>query len=79
MLSVSKSRVSVNGWFHGPPIKRPQPYIEPPLSFVAPNCLSVSRNLIAAFHIYLFIDPIIYFIGRPVRDGESDVVSEWLY
>ncbi len=30
MLSKDKSRLSVNGWFHGPPVTCPPPYIEPP-------------------------------------------------
>ena len=46
MLSTSKSRVSVNGWFHGPPIMRQQPYIEPPLAFVSPEDLPVCSNTI---------------------------------
>ncbi|KAH9383044.1 hypothetical protein HPB48_023766 [Haemaphysalis longicornis] len=29
VLSEDKVRLSVGGWFHGPPIKRPEPYIEP--------------------------------------------------
>ena len=30
MLSEDKIRLSVTGWFHGPPIKRPSPYLEKP-------------------------------------------------
>ncbi|XP_077981360.1 prolyl 3-hydroxylase OGFOD1-like [Glandiceps talaboti] len=30
VLSQDKTRLSVSGWFHGPPIDRPKPYIEPP-------------------------------------------------
>ncbi len=29
VLSQDKIRLSVNGWFHGPPVERPQRYIEP--------------------------------------------------
>ncbi|KAK3584960.1 hypothetical protein CHS0354_009649 [Potamilus streckersoni] len=31
ILSEDKIRLSISGWFHGPPIKRPKPHIEPPL------------------------------------------------
>ncbi|XP_066860783.1 prolyl 3-hydroxylase OGFOD1 [Anser cygnoides] len=31
ILSEEKCRLSVSGWFHGPPIDRPAPYIEAPL------------------------------------------------
>ncbi|XP_045159560.2 prolyl 3-hydroxylase OGFOD1-like [Mercenaria mercenaria] len=30
VLSEDKTRLSVSGWFHGPPIQRPPPYIEKP-------------------------------------------------
>lgn len=29
VLSEDKVRLSVGGWFHGPPVERPEPYIEP--------------------------------------------------
>lgn len=29
ILSEDKTRLSISGWFHGPPIDRPPPYIEP--------------------------------------------------
>ena len=29
MLSEDKIRWSISGWFHGPPIERPPPYVEP--------------------------------------------------
>lgn len=29
VLSEDKLRLSVGGWFHGPPIERPEPYMEP--------------------------------------------------
>ena len=31
VLTEDKSRLSVNGWFHGPPIKRSPQYIEKPI------------------------------------------------
>ncbi|KAL3869659.1 hypothetical protein ACJMK2_042324 [Sinanodonta woodiana] len=31
ILSEDKIRLSISGWFHGPPIKRPEPHIESPL------------------------------------------------
>lgn len=35
VLTDCKSRLSINGWFHGEPIQRPQPYIEPPFPLKA--------------------------------------------
>ncbi|XP_052257592.1 prolyl 3-hydroxylase OGFOD1-like [Dreissena polymorpha] len=35
VLSESKTRLSIAGWFHGPPIKRPKPFIEPALPLAA--------------------------------------------
>ncbi|XP_052776787.1 prolyl 3-hydroxylase OGFOD1-like [Mya arenaria] len=29
VLSEDKTRLSISGWFHGPPIERPTPYLEP--------------------------------------------------
>lgn len=29
VLSEDKVRLSVGGWFHGPPVSRPEPYVEP--------------------------------------------------
>ncbi|XP_064476633.1 prolyl 3-hydroxylase OGFOD1-like [Ornithodoros turicata] len=29
VLSEDKVRLSVGGWFHGPPVERPEPYVEP--------------------------------------------------
>ena len=29
VLSADKTRLSVNGWFRGPPAPRPPPYVEP--------------------------------------------------
>ncbi|XP_070562751.1 prolyl 3-hydroxylase OGFOD1-like [Ptychodera flava] len=30
VLCQDKTRLSVSGWFHGPPVDRPQPYVQPP-------------------------------------------------
>lgn len=35
VLSEDKVRLSVGGWFHGPPISRPEPYIEPLLKHLS--------------------------------------------
>ncbi|KAK8761393.1 hypothetical protein V5799_027340 [Amblyomma americanum] len=36
VLSEDKVRISVGGWFHGPPVIRPAPYIEPPSERLKP-------------------------------------------
>jgi Rps23 Pro-64 3,4-dihydroxylase Tpa1-like proline 4-hydroxylase len=42
VLQDDRFRVSISGWFHGPPIKRPPPYIEQPLSY---SNLQDNKNL----------------------------------
>lgn len=53
ILSEEKCRLSVSGWFHGPPIERPARYIEAPLprsphipydvsNHCLLNCISIS-------------------------------------
>lgn len=37
VLSKDKTRLSINGWFHGPPIDRPPKYEEPPRPFLCPK------------------------------------------
>lgn len=42
VVSSTKTRLSVNGWFHGPPAPRPSPYKEPLLPMHPPLPLDVS-------------------------------------
>lgn len=37
VLSKDKTRLSINGWFHGPPIDRPPKYKDPPRPFLYPK------------------------------------------
>ena len=45
VTSSTKTRLSVNGWFHGPPATRPLPYKEPLLPMLPPLPLDVSSYL----------------------------------
>ncbi|XP_076439977.1 prolyl 3-hydroxylase OGFOD1-like [Babylonia areolata] len=31
VLAEDKTRLAISGWFHGPPVRRPPPYVEPPM------------------------------------------------
>lgn len=48
VLSSTETRLSVSGWFHGPPAPRPEPYREPQLPMKPPLPLDVS---VYQFHI----------------------------
>ncbi|XP_037802947.1 prolyl 3-hydroxylase OGFOD1-like [Penaeus monodon] len=37
VVTRDKTRLSINGWFHGPPIDRPPKYEEPPRPFLCPK------------------------------------------
>ena len=52
MLSQDKCRLSVSGWFHGPTIERPAPYIEPRKE-LTPH-ISVEVSFITEGRILLF-------------------------
>ena len=42
MLSADKTRMSISGWFHGPPVPRPSPYKEIGAPMSSPVYLPVS-------------------------------------
>ena len=52
VLSSSKTRLSVNGWFHGPPVDRPSPYIE-----AAPVLSRPIPAEVGAYSLVVIIDP----------------------
>ena len=43
MLSLSKTRLSISGWFHGDNIDRPVPYQEPRPKSLTPCALEVIK------------------------------------
>ena len=44
VLAENKTRLSVNGWFHGPPIHRPEPFHEPKVALSRYLSLQVSTT-----------------------------------
>ncbi len=44
ILSVRKTRLSINGWFHGPPSPRPSPKETCPLPLAPPVSMGVSMR-----------------------------------
>jgi Rps23 Pro-64 3,4-dihydroxylase Tpa1-like proline 4-hydroxylase len=45
VLAVDKERVSISGWFHGPPIYKPPHYQEPIPEFITPNTTTTLETL----------------------------------
>lgn len=43
VLTEDKTRLSISGWFHGPPVDRPEPYIEPLLDLLPAKSIDVSK------------------------------------
>lgn len=41
---TNKTRLSINGWFHGQSVPRPSPYLEPVPEFLPPKDLPVSES-----------------------------------
>ena len=41
ILCTGKTRLSINGWFHGVPVSRPAPHHEAPLQFWSPMPMEV--------------------------------------
>lgn len=44
VLSPNKERLSISGWFHGPPLQRPPPYEEPEPLYTPPKPYLASRS-----------------------------------
>jgi len=44
VLTSDKERLSISGWFHGTPIKRPPPYDEPGPIYISPLALSKKKS-----------------------------------
>lgn len=42
VLGEDRTRLSISGWFHGPPIERPPPYIEKPRPLIKYGDIDVS-------------------------------------
>ncbi|CAG0885374.1 unnamed protein product [Darwinula stevensoni] len=55
VTAKTKKRLSINGWFHGPPIKRPSPYVEPFPPRLLP-CF-IELELVQAWINPIYLDP----------------------
>lgn len=63
ILTPDKERLSISGWFHGEPIVRPPPYIEPPLlTYTAPYTAPESLGWAAA----------------ELQDRETALLGKWI-
>lgn len=62
IVSEDKVRLSVGGWFHGPPVQRPRPYVEPVDATLVP--CSVEGDVICAW-----INPtyLLHDVGQEIR------------
>lgn len=77
VLSEDKVRLSVGGWFHGPPIKRPEPYIEP-LPERLP-CCSVEEQLFRSWINPTYLaDSIVVQIQSQFQDDSEIHLDDFL-
>ena len=53
VVTSTKTRLTVNGWFHGPPSHRPEPYKEPILPLRPPLSLGVSVDKLGPVDSYV--------------------------
>ncbi|XP_022105477.1 prolyl 3-hydroxylase OGFOD1-like [Acanthaster planci] len=56
VLAQDKCRLSVSGWFHGPPVDRPAPYVEPRLALQS-HC-TLQEDEIFEWISPLYLDPL---------------------
>lgn len=85
VLTSEKERLSISGWFHGPPIDRPPHYIEPALPDVIPiptkdafsftASSSVSEDEIAAKLMAEWLNPI-YLDPKNIADIAAEFEEE---
>jgi Rps23 Pro-64 3,4-dihydroxylase Tpa1-like proline 4-hydroxylase len=86
VLSADKERLSISGWFHGPPITRPPHYQEPPLPETEPiptqqvvtvssSSSAASEEELAAKLLAEWLDPI-YLDPKNVKDIAAEFEEE---
>jgi hypothetical protein len=85
VLSADKERLSISGWFHGPPIVRPPHYQEPPLPETEPiptqqvasdsSSSTASDEELAAKLLSEWLDPI-YLDPKNIKDIAAEFEDE---
>jgi hypothetical protein len=86
VLSADKERLSISGWFHGPPITRPPHYQEPPLPETEPiptqqvvtvssSSSAASEEALAAQLLAEWLDPI-YLDPKNVKGIAAEFEEE---
>ena len=66
----ARTRLSVNGWFYGPPFERPPPYIEP---------VPVRLFIVAAAHQTCVMSLQAPMMLTPVTDGsDAATLAKWV-
>ncbi|VDI51714.1 Hypothetical predicted protein [Mytilus galloprovincialis] len=56
VLTEDKTRLSISGWFHGPPVERPEPYVESPVTLHPSR--SVDENTFYDWINPAYLDPV---------------------
>ena len=71
MLTEDKSRLSINGWFHGPPIKRPPPYIEKPLPLKPHG--QIEQEMVYEWINEIYLDPEVQSQIQEKFENDSEI------
>ncbi|XP_041359962.1 prolyl 3-hydroxylase OGFOD1-like [Gigantopelta aegis] len=71
VLSRYKTRLSITGWYHGPPISRPPPFIEPAASLTP--CVSLEESELYAWINPVYLNPETQVEIRETFESDSEI------